>query len=150
MESEMKKALLIIDVQKSSIRDKNDVKNIEKIQAEYENVFISQFINKDSPIIKFLEWEGYENEELAFVPKSTARVFQKNTYSSIIPEMKLFNQIDICGCDTDACVYKTAMDLVEYGIRPVILSQYCWSQEPDFHAQGMALIERNIGKNNIL
>ncbi|MDR2902859.1 MAG: isochorismatase family protein [Lactobacillales bacterium] len=146
----IKKALLIIDVQKSSVIKEENAKAVEELQNKYDFVFVSQFMNKNSPCIKFLDdYEGYADETLAFVPIKKAHVFQKNIYSSFLPEMKDFKQIDICGCDTDACIYKTAMDLIENNIRPVILSAYCWSQSQELHECGMKLIKRNVGKINI-
>ena len=62
---------------------------------------------------------GYDDESLVFQPKENAIIFTKIGYSSFLPEMNNFDEIHICGFDTDACVYKTAMDLIEIGVRPV-------------------------------
>ena len=144
------KALLIIDVQKSAITNKKIVSAIEKLQYKYENVYISQFINQNSPIIKLTGWKGYDNEELAFTPASHAVLFQKNLYSSYIEQLKVFDEIHICGFDTDACVYKTALDLIEQGIRPIILSKYCGSGKSEYHKMALTLLARNIGSENII
>lgn len=145
-----KKALLIIDVQKSAVTREDIAKNIEKLQYQYEDVFVSQFINKNSPILNILDWNGYQDESLAFAPKENAVVYAKSGYSSYISEMNNYDEIHLCGFDTDACVYKTALDLIEKGIRPVILKDYCYSANAEMHEMGLKLIERNIGKHNIL
>ena len=145
----MKKALLIIDVQKSAVSKPELAQDIEKLQNKYDVIYVSKFINKDSPLLPLLEWQGYDDESLAFSPKKEAIIFNKTGYSSYLPEMKNFDEIDICGFDTDACVYKTAMDLIENGIRPIILKNYCFSANQEFHLTGLKLIERNIGKHNI-
>lgn len=145
-----KKALLIIDVQKSAVTRTDLVANIEKLQYQYEDVFVSQFVNKNSPLLRILNWNGYEDETLAFTPKKNAIIYMKSGYSSYIPEMNKYTEIHICGFDTDACVYKTALDLIEADIRPVILKDYCYSSNQEMHQMGLKLIERNIGKHNIL
>ena len=142
-------ALLIIDVQKSAVGQSDLPKKIEILQQHYTHIFISQFQNKKSPILKIMNWAGYDDETLAFIPVKTARIFKKTGYSSYLPEMKAFSEIHLCGFDTDACVYKTALDLIENDIRPVVLKDYCFSQNKTLHKMGLKLLARNIGKHNI-
>lgn len=145
----MKKALLIIDVQKSAIMKPEIAQKIEKLQYEYDVIFVSKFTNKNSPLLNLLNWSGYNDETLAFKPKDNAIIYTKTGYSSFLPEMKEFDEIYICGFDTDACVYKTAMDLAEIGVRPIVLKDYCFSANQKFHDMGLKLLERNIGIINI-
>ena len=145
----MKKALLIIDVQKSAVIKPKIAQEIEKLQYEYDVVFVSKFTNNNSPLLNLLNWSGYDDETLAFKPKDNAIIYTKTGYSSYLPEMNNFDEIHICGFDTDACVYKTAMDLAEIGVRPVILKDYCFSANQEFHDMGLKLLERNIGTMNV-
>lgn len=110
---------------------------------------MSKFTNIGSPLLPIMNWSGYENEELAFTPKENAIIFSKTGYTSYLPEMQNFDKIHLCGFDTDACIYKTAIDLVENNIRPIILQDCCFSATPEFHDIGMKLIEHNIGEHNI-
>lgn len=144
-----KVALLIIDVQKSAVGKSKLPKQIEELQNQYKHIFISVFQNKNSPLLKILNWPGYKDESLAFNPVKNATIFHKSGYSSYLPEMKDFKEIHLCGFDTDACVYKTAMDLVENNIRPVILKDLCFSKNATFHKMGLKLLARNIGEHNI-
>ncbi len=146
----MKKALLIIDVQISAVTKPEIAEKIEKLQSQYNYIFVSKFINKNSPVLTILNWTGYDNEDLAFTPCENAVIFTKSGYSSYLPEMKNFDEVHICGFDTDACIYKTAMDLIENNIRPIILKDYCFSENQQFHDMGIRLLERNIGKQNII
>lgn len=146
----MQKALLIIDVQASSVTNPDLIAKIEKLQYSYEHVFVSKFINKDSPLIPLTGWDGYENEDLVFQPAPFAVVFEKNIYSSFIDDLKDFDEVHLCGFDTDACVYKTAMDLIENGIRPVVLTKLCGSANERFHHIGLKLLKRNIGEINLV
>ena len=146
----MKKALLIIDVQESAVIKQEIAKNIEKLQYEYNKVYVSKFTNTGSSLLKILNWSGYDNESLAFQPREDAVVFTKTGYTSYLPVMKDFDEIHICGFDTDACVYKTALDLIEKGVRPIILKDYCYSANNELHEMGIKLLKRNIGKHNII
>ena len=146
----MSKALLIIDVQISSVTKLEIAAKIEKIQYGYKHVFVSRFVNKDSPLIPLTGRNGYDNEDLAFVPAPFAVVFDKNIYSSFIEELKNFNEVHLCGFDTDACIYKTAMDLIENNIRPVILTELCASADEELHQAGLSLLKRNIGAENLI
>ncbi len=145
----MKITLLIIDVQKSSVTRSEIASGIEKLQYDYEVVYVSKFTNQGSPILPLLNWSGYEDESLAFQPREGAIIYSKTGYTSYLPEMRGFDEVHLCGFDTDACVYKTAMDLVEQGVRPVILKDYCFSTTGEFHEMGLRLLERNIGGANI-
>lgn len=145
----MKKALLIIDAQKAAVVKPEIVRNIEKLQYEYDVVYASKFTNTGSPLLSIMDWAGYDDETLAFTPKKDAIVFTKTGYTSYLPEMKEFDEIHLCGFDTDACVYKTALDLIEIGIRPIILKDYCYSANQELHDMGLKLLERNIGKKNV-
>jgi nicotinamidase-related amidase len=145
----MKKALLIIDVQKSAVGRSKLPQKIEKLQNQYEYVFVSQFQNKGSPLLKLMSWTGYDDEALAFIPATKAFTFKKKGYSSYHFKMKDFDEIHLCGFDTDACIYKTALDLIEKGIRPIVLKKYCFSKNQIFHKMGLKLLSRNIGKHNI-
>lgn len=146
----MSKALLIIDVQVSGVTKPEIVAEIEKVQYGYDHVFVSRFINKGSPLIRLTGWGGYDDDSLAFRPAPAAVVFDKNIYSSFIDELTGFDEVHLCGFDTDACIYKTAMDLIEHGIRPVILTKLCASGSEDFHQAGLALLKRNIGAENLI
>ena len=64
----MKKALLIIDVQTSAVTKTEIADKIEKLQNQYNYIFVSKFTNQNSPVLTILNWAGYDNEDLAFTP----------------------------------------------------------------------------------
>lgn len=146
----MVRVLLIIDVQKSAVTKPDIAKGIEKIQYDYDVVYVSKYTKNNSPLLKFLDWPGYKDENLAFNPKPDATIYTKTGYSAFIPEMKQFDAIYICGFDTDACVYKTALDLIENNIRPIILKNLCFSTTQEIHEKAIKIMERNIGTKNII
>lgn len=145
----MSTALLIIDVQKACCTDPSVAKEIEKRQYDYKHVFISRFINENSPLISLMPWNGYDDQDLAFTPVPYAKVFDKNIYSSFIEDLTAFDEVHLCGYDTDACVYKTALDLIEHNVRPVILTGLCGSENAHYHQIGLELLKRNIGSRNL-
>jgi len=145
----MKKPLLIIDVQVSCAKNPDIIKKIEKIQYDYDTVYVSRFVNEGSYLLPLTAWDGYEDERLAFTPAPHAKVFDKTTYSSFLPEMKAFDEMHLCGYDTDSCVFKTALDMIENNVRPVVLADLCGSENEEYHKQGLFLLTRNIGKRNI-
>ena len=91
----MSKALLIIDVQKSAVTKSEIAKNIEKIQYDFDTVYVSKFTKTNSPIVKCLNWPGYDDESLAFTPKKDAIIYTKTGYSAFIDEMTKFKEIYI-------------------------------------------------------
>lgn len=153
----MNRALLIVDVQKCFTKNAPDafIKRIESIQDKYSSVFISRYYNHDdSPFIKHLNWQvcmkDSEEFQLAFTPDKEAIVFDKTTYSSLHEDMKIYDEIHICGLETDACILKTALDLFENNIRPVILSDLCFSNGGvSLHRMALDVLKRNIGEEQV-
>lgn len=125
------------------------MQNIEKLQYEYDVVYVSKFSNTGSPLLSIMDWSGYDDETLAFTPQEDAIVFTKTGYTSYLSEMKAFDEIHLCGFDTEACVYKTALDLVETGVRPVVLKDYCYSSDEQMHIMSLRILEKNIGIRNL-
>ena len=78
----MPKTLLIIDVQKSAVSKPEIAQRIEQLQYEYDTVYVSKFNNNNSPLLKFLELSGYNDENLAFVPRNDAVIYNKSGYTS--------------------------------------------------------------------
>ena len=154
----MKTALLIIDVQEcfTQSTSKEFIIAIEALQTDYSDVFISRFFNyKGSGFIKHLDWQSCFKDsrefQLAFTPDSKAMVFDKNTYSSFHEKMSDFDEIHICGLETDACILKTALDLFEHNIRPVVLSELCCSNGGNnLHQAALKILQRNIGKAQVV
>ena len=95
--------------------------------------------------------------ELAFNPCEKSVLILKSQYSLIQPyflnelETKKINSIDICGIDTEVCVLKNAVDLIENNIRPRILTRFCASTAGmDAHKFGINTLLRFIGKEQVI
>ncbi len=160
----MKKCLLIVDVQKGFINNstKKIPQKIEKIQNEYETVFITKFFNKENSFFRnLLEWNKFsinsEDFELAFTPSPKAIIISKSIYTCVnknfLKKIDSLNikAIDIVGIDTDICVTKCAVDLFEAGIVPRVLSNFCASHAgEEAHKFALKTLARYIGSKQIV
>jgi nicotinamidase-related amidase len=155
--------LLIVDVQNGFLNDFTKhipgriVRLIER--GGWEPLLFTRFVNTDdSPYQRFLEWHGCagppETElaaELApFVGRG--RVFTKEGRTGLPGEARAylreqaFDRVAVVGIDTDMCVLKSAMDIFDLGIRPVVLADCCASTLGAYaHLAGLAILSRNIG-----
>lgn len=154
------KLLLIIDMQYEFINNntKHLIPKIEYLAKEYQFVMYSQFFNEeDSNFRKILQWEGCKRGTKEFeccldLSFCSYRLL-KNGYSCVNEEFLSYLQnnpkikeIHICGVDTDACVFKTSLDLFEKNFKPVVLQEYCGSFAGDYyHKAGIEFIKRSIG-----
>lgn len=88
-------------------------------------------------------------------------VISKINYSSVNLEFKkelilrnggeLPQVVFLCGFNTDGCILKTAVDLFELGVRPVILVDYCYSSGGDLnHHAGIICLRRMVGEHNLI
>ena len=155
----MAAGLLIIDVQHGFITAASRAipARVAALQDEYDQVFVTRFINPaGSPYRRFMGWErfapGSADTGLAFTPRDDAAIIEKPVYSCVTPgfleilRAAGIDDLHLCGIATDNCVLKCAVDLFEAGLRPVVLADYCASHGgAEFHAWGLAIIERLIG-----
>lgn len=135
----MKKVLLIVDMQNGFITKPN-YKNLQSkinrlIKLDgYDNYIFTKFINSDESLYeKKLNWFKLKSEEsqtiCVDIPENSF-ILEKHGYglnNEQINQIKALNidSIDICGLQTDACVYAIAFQLFDNGIFPNILINYC-------------------------
>lgn len=163
----MKKALIILDVQKgftskytkgiaSSIR-----KFIEKNRKKYALIVFTQHKNNSkSYLYKNLGWKGFMKEseydfmdELAELAKSE-KVFVKDTYGIFTDKklenflkMKKITDVHLAGIDTENCVLTFARDSFDRGFKVTVLKDLCRSHSnPHLHKAALEIIEENIGE----
>lgn len=160
----MSRLLLVIDVQKDFINE-NTSKTLSKIKMlvdskKYDIIAFTRFINdEDSTWYKELNYKGCmtkEQQEIAIDTKNY-RIFDKRIYTALNDELKQFideNNIDeifLCGFDTDACVYKTALDLFENNYNIYVLENYTMSHKGlELHNIFINNLKRLIGKDNVI
>lgn len=147
------KILLVIDIQKQ-FKDKNGnyEKVVDFIQSnynKYDKVIATYFKNKnDSFYENKLEWNGCKSaseKDIEFnIPNFT--VYEKISYGFILPS--LFDvEIDIIGCDSDACVLATCFYLWDKEIEFKVLTDYIYTNSKTFSNEVVIeLMKRNFGK----
>lgn len=163
-----KHLILGIDLQEGFLTDETrDSGYIDRVQEflakqQKEQVLLTKFINRphnnfeklmgytvlqpDDPNAKLigeLENKGYE-------------IIEKGTYTAWIPEVieragqMGATKVIMFGLDTHACVLKTALDVFESGLEPVVTEELCGSSKgPQFHKAGIKLMQAMIGEQQV-
>lgn len=160
------KCLLVIDVQNGFVSTKTAfvVPRILELMETFKDEFIvaTKFLNyEESPYRRFMGWERLtespETDILPEVEEKAYLVLEKAIYSACKDKFcnllaaKGITEVYLVGIDTDCCVLKTATDLFERGIRPIVLEHYCASNGgEESHEAALRVMERTIGCNQII
>jgi nicotinamidase-related amidase len=127
-------------------------------------VFLTRFINTPgSPWHALMGWHRLQGEPETdlhpsleqFVAHST--VVEKTSYTSITgPVDEYIRQVKpetvaICGIATDGCVLKTALDVFDMGLRPLLVADACASHAgSDVHEAALMILTRQLGRAQII
>ncbi|MCX6077222.1 MAG: cysteine hydrolase [Campylobacterales bacterium] len=155
--------LLIVDVQNGFINEytQHIPALVEVMQNDFKYVIVTKFYNSEnSQYRKLLNWNKFSKNshdtELAFNARKDSLILNKSIYTCINDEFRHFIRensikiIHICGIDTDICVTKCSVDIFEYGLTPIVLSNLCASHGGlEVHNCAIKILERFIGKNQI-
>lgn len=160
------KCLLVIDVQNGFVSPKTEyvVPRILELIEQFKDELIvaTKFLNyKESPYVRFMGWERLtsspETDLIPEVENKASLVIEKAIYSACKDKLcnllsaKDIDEVYLVGIDTDCCVLKTATDLFERGIRPIVLEHYCASNGgEESHNAAVRVMERTIGRNQII
>ncbi|WP_104747650.1 isochorismatase family protein [Helicobacter cetorum] len=165
----MKKILLIIDMQMGFMRNETTKELAQKINVLleldiFELVVASQFKNTTHSMYeKLFSWfnlKEIQEQELAINKDKIDVIEEKVIYNvindSFMAKLCALNkgqypkEIYLVGADTDCCVLVNAVSLFEKNIRPIVLSEYCFSNAGlESHLAGIKCLERLIGKNQL-
>lgn len=165
----MKKILIVVDMQNGFNRyDQTHIlakKVVELTNSGiFDKIIATRFLNKEgSQYTKFLNWHRLmSSPDIDLVDGIKAdEVVDKWVYTCVTDDfMRLLKKcndgeipshIFICGADTDCCVLKTATDLFEKSVMPIVLTEYCDSNGgPESHKAGIMVMDRLIGKKSIV
>lgn len=114
-----------------------------------------------SPFERLIGWEkvreGSETDLYEAFKPFAEIVIEKNYYTAYTRE---FNQlveaqgwetILLCGVATESCVLKTAVDVFEKELLPIVIADACASDlGVEMHLQGLSVLEVLLGKNQIM
>lgn len=168
------KTLLIVDLQKEFADVDNNSKDYHKAvqfvkkygnKGFYDKIISTGFRNSENPNFKRnLKWHGCENsdinslEYLPYIDKSIHSIIFKDGYSDrndcIVSAINNYNDtipedadVDIIGCDLDACVMAICFQLWDAGINFKVLTEYCYTTATDFSKEDVIkIMKRNFGK----
>lgn len=165
----MKNILIVVDIQNGFIRYEQTKKLAEKIikltnSNFFDYIIATRFRNKvGSQYTRFLSWYRLMNSpDIDLVDDlHVDYVVDKWIYTCVddvfIELLKKINEgttpkhIFICGADTDCCVLKTATDLFEHNIMPIVLTRFCDSNGgPLSHNAGLLVMKRLIGSISLV
>ncbi|MBW8734953.1 MAG: cysteine hydrolase, partial [Asticcacaulis sp.] len=147
------KVLIVVDAQKGFVApsSKHVLATLESLQYRFDRVILTKFQNPDpSPFRRILNYcdlaPESEDTALAITPREDAVVISRALYTCITDELLdiLGNwgvrEVHVAGIATEACVLKTALDLFEADIRPIVIADACASDKNDrFHTMAMEL-----------
>ena len=161
----MKNILIIVDIQNGFNRYEQTHVLADKIvklsnSGVFDKIIATRFRNREgSQYTEFLNWHRLmESPDIDLVEGIKADVVvDKWVYTCINDDfMTLLKELNagelpkhvfICGADTDCCVLKTATDIFEQGLMPIVLTEYCDSNAgPKSHEAGLLVMGRLIGK----
>ena len=164
----MKKMLLVVDMQNGFVNHHSEqvvpnvLRLIDSFSKKGEPVVFTRFFNHaNSQWVKLIGWKRLmESPETDLVPAiaSAARlVFDKSSYTALTSDVQNYvkqqdvDRIVLCGVATDGCVLKTAVDIFEKGLTPIVVSDACASHAgQEVHEAGLMLIKRYIGKQQVV
>ena len=161
----MKSALVVVDVQNYFIgKDFKDLpkkiaSHIENSRGRYDFVLFAQFVNdKDSNFVKLFGWGKCTSPpETDISPElqsfaSVKNTFRKSTFSPFKSEkfVKFLKEngvgkVVVCGTDTEAYIYSSAIDAFDMGFVVEVLIDLCGSSHGKAaHETGMRLFKENL------
>lgn len=125
-------------------------------------VVFTKFINRPASAFEILlDWkrvrEKPETDLHGAFAESGHMLLEKNYYTAFTGEFDNFIHRESCqtllisGISTESCVLKTALDGFERGLRPVVVSDACASdQGPEVHFHALELIKSMIGIRQVM
>lgn len=155
----MNKVLLIVDMQNGFMNHDNYIALSKKIdeyinQNKYDLYIFTKFINKKKSLYENkLNWtnlQDTQSQSICVNIPDKAIIFEKYGYGlnqNDLEEIKKLNinTIDVCGLQTDACVYAISFQLWDNGIYPNILINYT-STDPAKEKQAKQMLIHQFGK----
>ena len=126
-------------------------------------VILTRFVNQpDSNFERLLDWPKMQAQDdetrlIGNLENQNFTIVQKLTYSSWVTEAKSranelnCQQIVIFGLDAEACVLKTALDVFDAGLEPIVLADLCESSAgSDRNRTGLDLIASLTGVRQVI
>jgi nicotinamidase-related amidase len=158
-----------VDLQEGFLSDRiRGTDYIEKVagyvnQLDKNVVVLTRFVNHpNSNFEKLMDWPKMRTNDadtrlFGDLEKQRFTVIAKPTYTSWTPEIHAkaqelqADEVVIFGLDSHACVLKTALDVFDAGLTPIVLSDLCESSDgTDRDQTGLDLIASLIGVRQVM
>ncbi len=160
--------LIAVDMQHQFLNahTRHILPGVQALVDRFDYVVCSRYVHLEGgPVERFKKWEGAGENTLGAQlainldarPGSRTRVLEKHYFGAFSPEVREWvlnhgiEEVYVCGMDTDICVLKTLFDIVETGLRPIVLKDLTatYAGEPCY-SHGMLSIKRLVGREQIL
>ncbi len=161
----MNNILIVVDLQNGFTRYEQTKEMATKIielsnSGLFDKIIATRFLNREgSQYTRIINWHRLmSSPDIDLVDGlKTDVIIDKYVYTCVTPDFliklkelnngELPTHVFVCGVDTDCCVLKTATDIFEQGIMPIVLTNYCASNGgPKYNEAGKLAMERLIGK----
>lgn len=160
--------LVVVDMQNGFLGSRSVhivgpvLRAIEEMEARKIPIVFTRFHNTPGSLYeKLIGWRRLRSKEEinihADLSPHASIVIDKEGYTGFTPEFhamvsqNAWTTLVICGVASDGCVLKTAVDVFEAGLTPIVLKDACASHAgEEVHNAGMLLLERFIGKKQML
>lgn len=161
----MSRVLLAIDLQVGIIHHDHAAWLVDRIaeqayEGHYAEVVATHFVNlPDSPFRERLHWTRLgEGDPLGDVHPTIAtiadHVMTQTGYgvsAETIDLLRAYEQIDICGLETDQSIAATTFQLWDAGLNPAVLANMCvTSAGTQAHHSALDQLRRAIGPSHVL
>lgn len=159
------KALIIVDMQNGFNTNLDTQEVEEKLSSinknDYDMIIATKFVNTDdSMFVKQLDYHkmfDIEDTEFLSIVKELYEIqVPKNGYDGSDKIVSILNNttvdtVYVIGFDTDGCVLSTALGLFDNGYKVKIIEELCASSGgEDVHQAALAVLERCIGRDNVI
>jgi nicotinamidase-related amidase len=157
-----------IDLQEGFLTDETRSNDYVKRVSEYlaaqpkEQVILTKFINRPhNNFERLIQYTDLQSDDLnshliGNLENSGYEIIEKATYTAWVPEVieragqQGATEIVMFGLDTHACVLKTALDVFEAGLVPVVITELCASSKgSEYHEAGLQLLQTMIGNEQL-
>jgi len=158
-------ALIIVDMQ-NGFNTNLDTQEVEEKLSninknDYDMIIATKFVNKEESMfvkqLNYHEMFDVEDTEFLSIVKELYDIqVPKNGYDGSNKIVSILNNttidtVYVIGFDTDGCVLSTALGLFDNGYKAKIIEELCASSGgEDVHQAALAVLERCIGRDNVI
>lgn len=166
----MKNILVVMNMQNGIVNTPEKVQLSQKIieltqKHIFDRIVCVKFVNRDDGVFPKYHryYDMHKGKEIELVDELTADlVINRSVYSCVsedfISKVMKINDNDnlvelfLCGIGTDTSILKSALDLFEMDIKPLVLSEYCMAYDNSAitHMKGIKIIEKMISEKCIV